>query len=58
MNNEYDNKKFFDEYAKMPRSREGLRKKVKQSGIKTLNFGIVQWGMNQMIFTEKLSAPK
>ena len=24
MNNEYDNKKFFDEYAKMPRSREGL----------------------------------
>lgn len=24
MNNEYDNKNFFDEYAKMPRSREGL----------------------------------
>ena len=34
------------------------RKKVKQYGIKTLNFGIVQWGMNQMIFTEKLSVPK
>lgn len=25
MNNEYDNEKFFKEYAKMPRSREGLR---------------------------------
>ena len=24
MNNEYDNQNFFDEYAKMPRSREGL----------------------------------
>ena len=34
------------------------KKKVKQSGIRTLNFGIVQWGMNQMIFTEKLSVQK
>ena len=25
MNNQYDNKNFFDEYAKMPRSREGLK---------------------------------
>ena len=24
MNNEYDNKKFFEEYAKMPRSKNGL----------------------------------
>ena len=24
MNNEYDNEKFFQEYAKMPRSRDGL----------------------------------
>ena len=36
MKNEYDNEKFFNEYAKMPRSKEGLSAAGEWHQLKTL----------------------